>query len=54
MVADLIEAIEAGREPACSARDGRWTIEMVMGVYQAHFAGARIPFPLAGRRHPLA
>jgi predicted dehydrogenase len=54
MALDLIDAIEKGREPVCSARDGLWAIEMVMGVYQSQFAGGRVPFPLRDRRHPLA
>jgi predicted dehydrogenase len=54
MVADLLEAIEQDREPACSARDGRWSVEMVMGVYQSQKTGARVAFPLKDRRHPLA
>ncbi|MCC6363639.1 MAG: Gfo/Idh/MocA family oxidoreductase [Bryobacterales bacterium] len=50
MAADLIEAIEKGREPVCSARDARWTIEMVTGVYQSHFRGGPVRFPLEQRR----
>jgi predicted dehydrogenase len=53
MVADLLDAIEQDREPACSARDGRWTIEMAVGVYQSQKSGARVAFPLKDRRHPL-
>jgi predicted dehydrogenase len=55
MVRDLLDAIESGREPVCNHRDGRWTIEMTMAVYQSHFAaGARVTFPLKDRAHPLA
>lgn len=46
MALDLLEAIETGREPICSARDGRWTIEMLAGIYESHWAGARLKFPL--------
>jgi predicted dehydrogenase len=53
MVADLLQAIEENREPACSARDGLWTVEMVSGIYQSHLAGGRIAFPLRDRRPPL-
>ncbi|MDP3000994.1 MAG: Gfo/Idh/MocA family oxidoreductase [Bryobacterales bacterium] len=53
MAADLIEAIETGREPVCSARDGRWAVEMVMGVYQSQLTGSRVSFPLRDRRHPF-
>jgi hypothetical protein len=54
MVADLLDAIEKNRDPICSARDGQWTIEMVTGIYQSHFAEAKVRFPLRDRRHPLA
>lgn len=53
MVADLLDAIEKNREPACGARDGRWTIEMVTGIYQSQMNGARVEFPLKDRRDPL-
>ncbi len=49
MALDLIEAIEAGREPICSARDGRWTVEMVTAIYQSQMSGARVEFPLKKR-----
>ena len=49
MARDLLEAIENDREPVCSARDGRWTIEMVAGIYQSHYTGVRLPFPLTNR-----
>jgi len=53
MVADLLDAIEQDHEPACGALDGRWTIEMVLGVYQSQRTGSRVIFPLKDRRHPL-
>jgi predicted dehydrogenase len=49
MAADLMEAIESGRDPICSARDGRWAIEMVAGIYESHFQGKRLPLPLINR-----
>ena len=49
MALDLLEAIETGREPLCNARDGRWTIEMVAGVYESQWSGARMRFPLSKR-----
>ena len=54
MARDLMEAVEQGREPACGARDGLWTIEMVMAVYQSHKLRAPVRFPLTARKHPLA
>ena len=53
LVEDLLQAIEQDREPVCSARDGRWSIEMIVSVYQSQKTGARVKFPLADRRHPL-
>jgi len=54
MALDLLRAIESGGEPACSARDARWTIEMVAGIYQSHLSAARIRFPLAKRTSLLS
>lgn len=53
MVSDLLAAIEQGKEPCCGARDGRWAIEMALGVYESQKTGGRVPFPLRNRRHPL-
>jgi predicted dehydrogenase len=49
MAADLIDAIENDREPICCASDGRWTIEMVSGIYRSQYSGQRVAFPL--KRH---
>jgi hypothetical protein len=49
MTADLIDAIEKKREPICGARDARWAIEVVSGIYQSHFNGAPVRFPLKQR-----
>jgi predicted dehydrogenase len=53
MVADLVRAIERNAKPACNEDDGRWTIEMVHGIYQAQKTGQRVTFPLRSRTHPL-
>ena len=52
-VTDLVAAIEEGREPICSGRDGVRALEMVLGAYRSQIAGARMALPLAERRHPL-
>jgi hypothetical protein len=49
MAADLLDAIERNRQPICSARDGRWAVEMVAGIYQSQLAQARLSFPLTKR-----
>jgi hypothetical protein len=53
MVADLLRAIEQNGKPCCNEDDGRWTIEMAHGIYQAQKSGDRVAFPLESRRHPL-
>ncbi len=53
MVADLIEAVERDRKPACSEVDGLWTTEMMVGIYQSQVAGKPLGFPLKDRSHPL-
>jgi hypothetical protein len=53
MVADLVHAIEHDGKPICSEDDGRWTIEMTHGVYQAQNSRDRVTFPLRLRSHPL-
>lgn len=53
MVQDLLAAIEQDRKPICNEDDGRWTIEMVCGVYAAQLSGGRVAFPLRNRAHPL-
>lgn len=54
MVEDLLDAIEKDREPVCSERAGRWTVEMTQGVYASQLQGKPAAFPLAERGHPLA
>ena len=53
MALDLFESIETGKKPFCSEVDGRWTIEMISGIYQSQKAGGPVRFPLHERRHPL-
>lgn len=54
MVEELVRAIEEGREHRSSGGDGRWALEMILGVYESHRrVGARVELPLPDRRHPL-
>jgi len=53
MALDLFEAIETGKKPFCSEIDGRWTTEMISGIYQSQKTGGPVRFPLRERRHPL-
>ncbi len=52
-VLDQIEAIETGREPICSGRDGVVALEMALAAYDSQITGARVPFPVPHRTHPL-
>ena len=54
MVEDLLDAIEQDREPACSERAGRWTVEMTQGLYASQLNRRPVDFPLRDRAHPLA
>lgn len=52
---DLLAAIQENRQPLCSARGGRTTVEMIAGVFESHRQnGQRVPLPLAERGNPLA
>ena len=53
MVEDLLDAIESDREPVCSERAGRWTVEMIQGMYASQLERAVKDFPLEVRSHPL-
>lgn len=54
MVEELVAAVEEGRDHRSSGADGRWALEMIMGVYESHRrGGARVTLPLANRDHPL-
>lgn len=53
MALDLFEAIETGKKPFCSEVDGRWTVEMISGIYQSQKSGGPVRFPMRERRHPL-
>jgi predicted dehydrogenase len=50
---DLLKAAEENRDPLASGRDGRWSLEMALGIYASHLAGRRLALPLTDRRHPL-
>jgi predicted dehydrogenase len=52
---DLLAAIRENRQPLCSARDGRTTVEMIAAVFESHRQnGQRVTLPLADRGNPLA
>ena len=52
-IADLVLAIEEGRDPISSARGARAALEMILGVYTSQITGTRVAIPLEDRRHPL-
>ncbi|PAW88691.1 MAG: 3-chlorobenzoate-3,4-dioxygenase [Pedosphaera sp. Tous-C6FEB] len=52
---DLIAAIRDNRQPLCSARDARMTVEMIAAVFESHrLQGQRVALPLTARDNPLA
>ncbi|HYG74098.1 MAG TPA: Gfo/Idh/MocA family oxidoreductase [Planctomycetota bacterium] len=53
LVKEWLREIEGGGESAGSIYHARRTLEMIMAVYASHLKGARVPFPLAERKHPL-
>jgi len=54
IVRDVLKAREERREPINSGRDGRWALEMILGVYASHLSDKRVALPLTNREHPLA
>lgn len=51
---DLIAAIQENREPLCSAKDCRVTLEMTAGIFESHrLDGQRVDLPLKDRQNPL-
>lgn len=54
VVRDLLAAVDEDREPLCSGHGARWSLEMILAVYEAHRTGERVPLPLADRTHPLS
>ena len=50
----MFQAIEEDTKPPSNGHEGRWALEMILGIYESHRnEGARVQFPLAERRHPL-
>lgn len=51
---DLIESIEAGRQPLCDASEAAVTVEMICSVFESHRLGGRaVSLPMTERSHPL-
>ena len=50
---DLMQAIEADRQPRGSMYDGRAALEMILAVYESQRLGTAVELPLKNRRHPL-
>lgn len=54
MARDLLQAVEQRRRPICDGIDGRWVIEMVMGIHEAALTQQVLKFPLSTRENPYA
>jgi len=51
---DLIQAVAEDRDPECSVREGRWTVEMILGAFESHrLGGGPVTFPLKTRKNPF-
>jgi UDP-N-acetyl-2-amino-2-deoxyglucuronate dehydrogenase len=48
-IADLLAAIDEGREPAAGAQSGRDALEIVCAIYQSARAGSPVRLPLAAQ-----
>jgi predicted dehydrogenase len=51
---DLMESIQEDRHPECSMYEGRWTVEMICGVFESHRVKKPVALPLENRVHPLS
>ena len=54
IIRELLNAFEEKRHPMASAEDGRWSLEMIHGIYASHLAGKSLTLPLNNRTHPLS
>jgi len=54
IIRELLNAFEEKRHPMASAEDGRWSLEMIHGIYASHLAGKSLKLPLSNRTHPLS
>ncbi len=53
LIEDLIRAIETGGQSMASGFECRAALELILSVYAAHLAGARVALPMKDRKHPL-
>jgi predicted dehydrogenase len=54
-VRDLIESIDANRQPICNAREGLVTVEMCCAVFESHRLGGKaVSIPLGERGNALS
>ena len=50
MIDDLVQAVETGASPRCSAEDGRKALEIAIALRESHRQGGRrVDLPLADR-----
>jgi len=47
-LADFLDAMDEGREPAVTGRDGRASLEVVLAVYESARRGEPVKLPIAG------
>lgn len=53
-VNDLLDCIEdPAHHPRCNMYDGRWTVEMIAGVFESQRLDETVALPLKNRKNPL-
>ena len=52
-VEQLVRCIESGDEHPLSGAQAVKALELILGTYESHRLGARVPIPLTQRAHPL-
>ena len=52
-IQDLIASVEEDRQPKANMYEARWSIEMVMAVFESQRVGGPVTFPLKTRENPL-
>ena len=46
LYADMIEAIQTGREPYVTGEDGKKALELVLAIYKSAYEGRPVKLPL--------
>lgn len=50
---EYVQALDEGRDHACSGADGHHVVEIIMAIYESVGYGRRVEIPQQNREHPL-